>query len=197
MAQRCQLTHDSYGLRKIRFAASDVVADVGGHIGLFSIYLGLRFPTLIIHSFEPFPDNYDLFRSNLALNPVANVHLHHLALSSDGRSLEMVTNPANSGGATCNSTTLYYRRTGFIPSSTLDQVFGSLAIEKCKLLKIDCAGSGYEILQSTAVLPRVEHLCGEFHTNRMLSDRGYSAKDLLLRCAQYIDSRKSSSDFAG
>jgi FkbM family methyltransferase len=106
MAQRCQLTHDSYGLRKIRFAASDVVADVGGHIGLFSIYLGLRFPTLIIHSFEPFPDNYDLFRSNLALNPVANVHLHHLALSSDGRSLEMVTNPANSGGATCNSTTL-------------------------------------------------------------------------------------------
>jgi FkbM family methyltransferase len=185
-----ELREDVYRLEQKKFRAGDVVIDVGGHIGLFAIYLGLRFPKVVIHSFEPFPDNYELFRRNLALNPVPNVHLHNLALSGDGRCLEMVTNPQNSGGATCNSTTLHHRRTRKIPSWTLDQVFDSLGLKKCKLLKIDCEGSEYEILLPTSVLSRVEYLCGEFHKNRLLATRGYSVVRLCRHCVEYIDPKK-------
>jgi FkbM family methyltransferase len=185
-----ELEHDAYRIDAIQFDANDVVIDIGGHIGLFSIYLGLRFPDIVIHSFEPFPDNYALFRHNLTLNAVSNVRLHEFALSQDGKAVEMVTNPTNSGGATCNSKTLSCRPTGLIPSMTLDQVFDCLNINTCKLLKIDCEGAEYEILLSTHMLSRVEHLSGEAHMNGFLSSRGYSFEGLLERCQRHIDRKK-------
>ena len=69
-----ELDMDDYGLRRISFAPGDVVVDVGGHIGFFSIYLSLCHPGLVIHAFEPFPDNYRLFQRNLELHPAARVH---------------------------------------------------------------------------------------------------------------------------
>jgi FkbM family methyltransferase len=186
-----ELHQDYYAIDSINFEANDVVVDIGGHVGLFAIYLGLRFPEILIHSFEPFPENYELFRHNLTLNPgVSNVRLHHFALSQDGRELEMVTNPTNSGGATCYSTTLTCRPSGLIPSLTLDQVFEFFGIKTCKLLKIDCEGSEHEILLSTRVLPRVEHLSGEVHMNRLLQDRGYSFERLREHCQTHVDKDK-------
>jgi len=144
----------------------------------------------VLRSFEPFPDNYEIFRRNLALNPVRNIHLHTVAISADGRNLKMATNFFNTGGATCNSTSLYYRRVENIHSDTLDQVFDSLGIATCTLLKIDCEGSEYEILLSTGVLSRVEYLSAEFHTNRLLKSQGYSVKQLRRHCREYFDRKK-------
>jgi hypothetical protein len=53
-----ELLHDCYGLDRIDFAPSDVVLDVGAHIGLFAAYVGLRHPDVLIHAFEPFPANF-------------------------------------------------------------------------------------------------------------------------------------------
>ena len=183
-----ELQRDFYELNKIQFANADIVIDIGGHIGLFSIFLALRFPDIVIHSFEPFPENSDLFRRNLALNSVNNVQLHPMAVSGDGRFLEMVTNPRNSGGATCNSQTLSHCRTNMIPSTTLDNVFNSLGIQCCKLLKIDCEGSEYEVLLSTHNLSRVKYLCGEFHTNAFLASQGYSIEQLRVYCETFLTS---------
>ena len=57
-----------------------------------------------------------------------------------GRLIEMVTNPTNSGGSTIYSRTLRHERSTGIRSTTLDHIFDSLSIAKCKLLKIDCEG---------------------------------------------------------
>ena len=50
-----------------------------------------------------------------------------------------------------------------VPSLSLDEIFTKYAIERCKLLKIDCEGAEFEILSRTKVLDRVEHLRGEIH----------------------------------
>ena len=160
-----ELLDDCYGLRRIDFSPGDIVIDIGAHIGLFAIYTALRFPHVQIHSFEPFPENYELLQQNLERNGITNVHTYPQGVSSDGRLLEMVTNTQNSGGSTCYSRTLEAGRTSGIPSTTLDHIFDTLEVNKCKLLKIDCEGSEYEILLSTRSLPKVDYLSGEFHEN--------------------------------
>jgi FkbM family methyltransferase len=185
-----ELQDDCYGLKRIDFKAGDVVIDIGAHIGLFASYIGLRFPDILIHAFEPFPDNFELLRQNLALNHVKNVRAHNLALSADGRFLEMAISPNNSGSATCQARMLTIRRTDMIPSTTLDEVFDALKLDHCKLLKIDCEGSEYEILLSTRVLAQVEYLSGEFHLNDSLASKGYTIEGLRRHCEKYIDPHK-------
>jgi FkbM family methyltransferase len=185
-----ELQDDCYGLNRINFEAGDIVIDIGAHIGLFASYVGLRYPDIVIHSFEPFQDNFNLLLKNLALNHVENVRAHNLALSADGRFLEMATNPKNSGGATCHARTLTHRRTDMIPSTTLDHVFDALKPARCKLLKIDCEGSEYEVLLSTRSLAQVEYLSGEFHLNDSLASQGYTVEGLRQHCEKYIERDK-------
>lgn len=185
-----ELDLDHYALRRIAFAPGDVVVDVGGHIGLFSIVLSLCHPGLVIHAFEPFPDNYWLFQRNLELHPAARVCLHPQAITGDGRILEMAGEPANSGGSTAHATSLTYRKVGGICSRTLDDVFGALGISTCKLLKLDCEGTEHEIVQATRVLDRVEYLSAEVHTNRRLAGSGCSLDRFRAKCLETIDARK-------
>jgi FkbM family methyltransferase len=181
-----ELDDDCYGLNRIDFKPGDVVIDIGAHIGFFAIYTALRFPEVVIHSFEPFPENYELLQQNLVRNGITNVRTYQLGVSGSGRPLEMVTNPQNSGSSTCYSRTLEYSRTTGIPSNTLDHIFDSLRIGKCKLLKIDCEGSEYEILFSTRSLAKVEYLSGEFHQNKLLLSLGYTFEGLLKHCQDQI-----------
>jgi len=185
-----ELLDDCYGLDRIDFAPGDVVLDVGAHIGLFAAYVGLRYPDVRVHAFEPFPENFELLRENVERNRVSNVRIYPFAISGDGRLLKMATNPENSGGATCHSLTLTDRYTNMIPSATLDAVFDALDLERCKLLKIDCEGSEYEILLATRSLEKVEYLSGEFHYNDLLLAQGHTPEGLRQHCEKYIEPYK-------
>jgi len=185
-----ELLHDCYALDRIDFAPGNVVLDVGAHIGLFAAYVGLRHPDVLIHAFEPFPANFELLRENVERNRVSNVRLHHFAISGDGRLLKMAAHPENSGGATCHSRTLTYCAADMIPSVTLDAVFDALNIESCKLLKMDCEGSEYEILLASRSLEKVEYLSGEFHFNDLLLAQGHTPEGLLRHCEKYIERSK-------
>lgn len=182
-----ELRHDCYGLDRIDFAPGDIVLDVGAHVGLFASYVGLRYPEVSVHAFEPFPDNFELLRANVGRSGASNVRIYPFAVSGDGRLLKMATNPENSGGATCHSLTLTYGAADMIPSATLDAVFDALGIERCKLLKIDCEGSEYEILLATRSLEKVEYLSGEFHFNDLLLAQGHTPEGLLRHCEKYIE----------
>jgi FkbM family methyltransferase len=182
-----ELCDDCYGLDRIDFAPGDIVLDVGAHVGLFAAYVGLRYPEVSVHSFEPFPDNFELLSENVGRNRVSNVRIHPFGISGDGRLLKMATDPENSGGATCHSRTLTARAADMIPSATLDAVFEALGIERCKLLKIDCEGSEYEILHATRSLGKVEYLSGEFHFNDPLLAQGHTPEGLRLHCQKYIE----------
>jgi len=192
-----ELASDSYKLRRIPFRPDDCVVDIGGHVGLFSITLALRNPFLRIYAYEPHPDNYALFARNLALNRVCNVELYPEAISGDGRRLDLRGSATNSGAASAHAATLSYCCVFGIPSLTLDQVFARHGIARCRLLKIDCEGSEYEILSATTAWDRVDRLCGEFHTNDILKSRNCSPQALREYCAQRLGPDRVTVSFCG
>jgi len=182
-----ELRSDTYCLRNVPLDAGDVIIDLGGHVGIFAIYIARLCPACKIHSFEPYPFNAELFEVNLKLNDVGNVSLHRMAVSADGRALTLSTNPHNSGAATACSSTLKCRSVAGVPSTTLDAVFRELIPNRCKLLKIDCEGMEHEILHTTTVMKSVDYLRGEFHINDRLLQEGYSIERLAKCCLTTID----------
>ncbi len=75
-----------------------------------------------------------------------------------------------------------------VPSITLEDIFNKYDINHCKLLKMDCEGSEYEILYNTSpeILSRCENLRAEFHTSKAIEKQFGSVKKLLTFIKKYI-----------
>lgn len=185
-----ELKKDCYGINHIPFKENDVVIDIGGHVGFFSLYLAKRFPFVTIYTFEPTPHNYRNLVENIKVNGVKNITPFNKAVTRDGRTLDMLVHPSNTGGASGQQKDLHLPEHEFFSSesTTLDGIFREQSIDTCKLLKIDCEGSEHEILLNTNVLSRIDYLAGEFHINDFLANEGYSLERLRVHCELFIDS---------
>ena len=166
---------DGYGLDKIELKPGDGVIDVGAQVGAVSIYLAKRQPLARIYAFEPVPANFKRLMRNLKANGVENVTAIHKAVTGDGRDLVLhLTMDVNSGG---NSAFGKGWKTITVPSTTLADFVRVLHIDRIKLLKLDCEGSEYEIVESSLeMLDRVDVVRGEMHVGEGL---GGSPSDLL------------------
>lgn len=185
-----EFQQDDYALREISFQPGDVVVDIGANIGVCSVFLARKYPFLTVYAFEPVPENFASLRENIALNGLRNVHAFPLAVTGDGRPVElMVDLLINSGSATAQvkDTRSPGHRSYTVESTTLDGIFERFGIERCKLLKIDCEGSEHEILLASRQLDRIEYLRGEFHENDYLREQGYGSEALLEHCRRFID----------
>lgn len=189
-----EIINDFYKFKKIPFEKNDVVIDIGGHVGSVSIFLAKKYPFLKIYAFEPIRDNYQLFKKNIKINRVKNVKLFNKAITSDGRNLEMTMHFLYSSYATSNMENL--KLPGYssfsVKSTTLDDFFKKNKIKKCKLLKIDCEGSEYEILLNTKYLDKIEYLAVELHLNEFLKKRGYSFEKLFEHLKKFITEKNIS-----
>ena len=61
-----------YNFENIDFKEGDSVIDIGGNIGMISIFLAKKYPFLKIYAFEPVKQNYDNFLKNIKLNNIPN-----------------------------------------------------------------------------------------------------------------------------
>ncbi|WP_432718333.1 FkbM family methyltransferase [Pectinatus frisingensis] len=180
-----ELQENDYELESINFTNDDIVIDIGAHMGLFSIYLAKKYPFLQIISLEPIPDNYRILQRNVEINNVVDrVHALNMAVTGDRRNVEIcVAVGDNSGGASACLSNLHLtgHRVYNIPSLTLEDIFNKYNIIKCKLLKIDCEGSEYDILEKSKLdlLKNIEFIRGEFHINSYLQRQGYDVKKLV------------------
>jgi len=185
-----ELIHDVYGIEGIGFAPGDVVVDVGGNQGIVSVYIAKKHPGVRIFLYEPVPESLDLCRRNIEANGATNVTVIAKAVTADGRPLTLAARRDFLGGASAHYDGARVAGPGHVQytaeSVTLDQLFETHGITRCKLLKIDCEGSEHEILQAASVLGRVEHLSGEFHINAALKARGHSIEGLRAHCARFV-----------
>lgn len=169
--------HTDYDFAEIDFKPGDVVLDIGGNIGMVSIYLAKKFPFLKIYAFEPVKENYESFKNNIKLNNVPNgvIMLNNMAVTKDGRDIIMNINPLNRGGSAISDifATNYHLSADVVKSISLEEIFKQNDIKQLKMLKIDCEGSEYEILYNTPtdLLTNIEYLRGEFHENKRLTDK--------------------------
>jgi FkbM family methyltransferase len=164
-----------------RLRDGDTVVDIGAHVGVVALWLAKRFPGVRIIALEPMPEVFDLLVRNIRRNGVDNVVPLNLAVTGDGRTIRLVSNPwTNSGGSTTQLRNLdlpgHAHRA--CRSITLDELFARFGLSCCPLLKIDCEGSEYEICYSSDSLEKVGDVIGEFHENDFLRAKGYSARAL-------------------
>jgi len=177
----------SYALTALDLPPGATVIDIGAHVGIVAIYLARRYPGIRVLAYEPQPDNYARLLRNIAANGVAEQVIPHLlAVTGDGRDLALHGDGAiNSGGWTAYGTGGAVQTP--IASTTLRDIFATYQVDRCAVLKIDCEGAEYEILQGAGdLLGWVDYLAGEFHVSSALTARYGAAADLLARCHQYI-----------
>jgi FkbM family methyltransferase len=189
-----EFVEDAYKLKEIDFQPGDIVVDVGGHVGIFSIFVAKRYPFVKVIAFEPVPPNVEYFRRNLAHNQVNNVELFPMAITRDGRDVQLAGRlEKNSGGASAVTREISSKHERWtIQSRTLTSVFDEFDIQKCKLLKIDCEGAEHEILFDFPYLARVDYMRGEFHINGLLRSQGYSIDRLAEHCRKFIEPNRLS-----
>ncbi len=183
-----------YDFDNIDFKEGDIVIDIGGNIGMISIYLAKKFPFLKIYAFEPVQANYNNFIKNIKLNniPEGTITVEHCAVTKDGRNVDLMVDVENPGGSCITEVgadrSIKNDTNVSVPSITLEDIFKKYNINHCKLLKMDCEGSEYEILYNTnpEILNRCENLRAEFHTSEAIEKQFGSVEKLLTFIKKYI-----------
>jgi len=168
-----ELYQDIYELEKMDLRPGDVFIDVGANIGFVSLFVAKKYPGTKVLAFEPAPDTFNALAKNVSRNNAQNVIVINQAVNGDGRDLELLIMPGDSGASNAFGTEevvdRFTRDMGAtvvtVPATTLDKVFEEYEIAKCKVLKLDCEGAEYEVLRTTDVLGKIDHIVMELHIN--------------------------------
>lgn len=145
----------------------DVILDIGGNIGITSIYLANRFPNAKIFTFEPLPKNFEILQKNTEL--YENISVFNVGLGKEDGSFDiyMSEDSQNFGGAS-----LYFEAGGVNKSLKVTcqirnskDMLNELNINSIDLIKIDTEGAEYDILTSLdkEMLKNVKWITGELH----------------------------------
>lgn len=169
------MDEDEYGVAAL--SPTGLAVDIGGYLGSVSIGLLIDNPTLRVICVEPVPDNQDLIKRNASVNGVAD----RLTLieGAAGRSGEQVvieygfTGSENElhhafvGNSTLAGSSAEHRAVTYSALSLTDLV-GDAPVD---LLKIDCEGAEFTILDDPAVA-QVARIVGEWHNVPLLDGKG-------------------------
>ena len=141
--------------------SNDVIIDIGAHIGLFTLFASQFCKSGKIYCFEPIRENFDLLLSNLELNRIINVKPYNIAVSQKIGSVTMYLNRDESG----HSMHVPGTKSVQVTSNSLKNIIDSNNLEKCDLIKIDCEGEEYDIINSLpdAYFNKISRMCIEYH----------------------------------
>ena len=139
------------------------VVDIGANVGLFALYVCLRYQKPTIHCFEPVPSTAALLKRNT--KGLDGVHLHGYGLSNCSHRCVMPLHPYNTGENSLKYVSPQSSEAIEVDIRDAKTVFDQLYLKKIDMLKIDTEGAETEILQSLhPVLNRVGVLLLEYHT---------------------------------
>ena len=152
---------NEYDVDSFKINQNDIVIDVGAHIGLFSLLVSQFCKTGKIFSFEPIRENFDLFVSNLELNHIQNVFPFNVGVSKNSGGLNLFLNDDQSAHSIFPNGS----KSIAVDSTSLQKIFDEKKISACKLLKLDCEGAEYDIIDSLPVeyLDKIQNMVIEYH----------------------------------
>jgi len=139
------------------------IIDIGGNMGSFSVYAAQRCPSAKIYCYEPDPRNFECLSQNLKLNGLENRVVPNqcaVASTSGKRSMAGSLSPLHSlvqSDATA--------RGQLVECTTLADILKTQNLREVDLLKMNCEGAEYEILENCApeVLARIRNIRLEYH----------------------------------
>lgn len=139
----------------------DVIIDIGSHIGLFVLLVSQKCKSGKIFCFEPIMQNYELLSKNLQDNHISNVYPFNIAVSDLEQKIKIYLNSDQAGHS------IYLESTSYVDvqSTTLKKIIDDNMIERCNLLKIDCEGAEYGIIESLSdqYLNKIDKMIIEYH----------------------------------
>jgi FkbM family methyltransferase len=161
----------------------DTVLDIGGNIGQTALFLAKKTgPGGRVVSFEPFPETYKRFLTNLHLNPeIKNLVIENIALGNDHATLKMLAeNTGNSGQNRIMSETNMSDKVVEVNVMPLSSYLEQKPLPKIDLIKIDVEGFEYHVLQGASeVLRKYKPVLYIELSEKNLNQQGSSANDVV------------------
>ena len=166
--------HDEYRISGQRFRKSDVIIDVGAHVGIFS-YLCHAKGSRAIYAFEASPPNFARLRSHVGkLSGVycAQAVVWRSDMNRDGFLFLSHIHDDNTGSSSvlAGGQTIDFNGQRMLPGAREAKAVSVISLdailerfERVKLLKLDCEGSEFPILLTSSLLDRVDRIVGELH----------------------------------
>jgi FkbM family methyltransferase len=149
---RAVVVQDEYRLPWL--TAEDVCLDVGAHVGSFALAAIRRGAGRVICC-EPEPGNLALLQANV--RPYAQVEVLPVAVWSHAGTLHL-HNPVDERNTGAHQVGAAGRA---VTAVALDDLLRELG--RVRLLKLDCEGAEWPILEHGREWDRVEAVCGEYH----------------------------------
>jgi len=171
---------------------TDIIIDIGGHIGLFSLYASQFCKNGLIYSFEPVPENYNLLIDNIQSNDLNQIKSFNLAVSNSNSNVKLYLNDDEAGHSMFSKSS----KTITVDSISLQQIFDDNNIKNCNFLKLDCEGTEYEILQNLPLsyFNKIEKIVIEYHMADSHPELLENLKKLLISQNYSLKTKKLFSD---
>ena len=147
-----------------------VIFDIGGNIGITSIYLANVFPGAMIYTFEPLLENFQILEKNT--HQYSNIKVFNVGLGSKNGSFKVYLsdNSENYGGVSFYSEGYGNKDEPYTECKVrnINDIIKELKIDEIDLIKIDTEGAEYDILTSLndKFFESISWIAGELHGNR-------------------------------
>lgn len=156
---------DDCYVRHLTLPRAPVVIDVGGFIGDFSLYAVKRLNARRVIVCEPSPRNWPLLLKNILNNGYEGRIEPVNKAVTDGRNAMMNVDAPDEHQCMVSAYCTSEQPLSTVSGISLDQLLRDHAVESVDLLKIDCEGGEYLILETTPsdVLGRIKNIVFEYH----------------------------------
>ena len=152
--------------------ANAPIIDVGAHVGMFSAYVAALNDAVRIFAYEPDEQNYQAMKVNLKLNRFKTVVMKNLAVGVEESKRVFYLNKDSHNHSLFEINDIGIREfedsvvgQKEVSVTTLARVFEQQRLEKVSLIKLDCEGAEFEILEnlSDEIFGKVGAFYVEYH----------------------------------
>ena len=152
---------NEYEVEKLNIKNNDVIMDIGAHIGLFSLLVSKFCYSGKIFCFEPNQENFDMLTSNISYNKLENIIPFNLAVTKNESEVKLFLDDDQSAHSIFQNG----KDAITVKSISLEKIFDRNNIDFCKVLKLDCEGAEYEIIDSLPkeYFNRIKNIIIEYH----------------------------------
>ena len=152
---------EEYSGSNFRINANDVIIDIGAHVGLFTLYASQYCKNGTIFCFEPVDENYDILVDNITQNNLKNVKPFKSAVSKSESTITIYRKKDEAGHSMFSFTSHALK----VDSISLKKIIDENSVNQCNLIKIDCEGAEYEIIESLPLeyFKKISKLIIEYH----------------------------------